>query len=104
MKRFRGFLVLLLAMVGLSGCAHPSRHRVQSEAPHVALLFDYLPGRPSASQIVHRSNWPSTFRYWSGGEVVEYREQVYDIQSGGRQSGDHFRRYFRSTRVGRSHR
>ncbi|MCH7701131.1 MAG: hypothetical protein IID37_05545 [Planctomycetes bacterium] len=104
MKRFRSFAALLLAMAGLSGCGPPIRHGLRSEAPRVALLFDHLPGRPSASQIVHRSDWPSTFRSWSVGEVVEYREQVYDYQNGGRNSGDQFRRYFRSTRVGRSHR
>ena len=104
LKRFRKLSVLLLAVAVLSGCGSPSRHRMRSEAPRVSLLFDHLPGYPSASQIVHRSDWPSTFRSWSVGEVVEYREQIYDYQNGGRDSGDQFRRYFRSTRVGRSYR
>jgi len=104
MRRILALIFMTSALAVASGCGQPCRRPVERESPRVSLLFDDVPGHPSASQVVHRSNWPSTVRFWDSGQIVVYQEYVSDFQRAGHQSGDHFRRHFRSSRTGQSRR
>lgn len=96
--------VVGIAITGLVGCASTPVSHLSMRKVKMDLLFnpDWT-GVPTFD--VPRSSWPSTPSYLPIGEIVDYRETIYDLQGGslnGRE--DYYRRQFQSVRVGRSYR
>jgi len=54
--------------------------RLQGRQP--ALLFDRVPGAWTAEDFAFRSDWPSTSKGQSAGEVIYYSTYVNDYQGG----------------------
>jgi len=64
------------------------------------LLFDPGSDYPLASNLVYRSDWPSTESAFRDPEVIYYRESIYDIQGLWGFNRDLTYRRFRVERVG----
>ncbi len=80
----------------------PSWAHCQRVTP--AVLFDRVPGWPTASDLAVRSTWPAAPAWYAAGENIAYRERVVDIQYGGWSGGrphDLVYRRFDTHRIGR---
>lgn len=109
-------LAMCLATLLVAGCSHshdpvvakPLQISHSSPGRQVqltsALLFDAKLGRYRASDIVARSDWPSTNAFYSPGEVLFFRERFTDFQGRGFNDSDYTYRRFDSYRVGTGYR
>jgi hypothetical protein len=76
--------VIMVGAALAGGCEQPSIHvrpyagyasvypAHQSEGRNPALLFDRLPGEPTACDFNTRSDWPSSYGRQLSGEVTSY--------------------------------
>lgn len=79
---------------------------IRSASPY--LIYDRIPGtaRPNgvrpltAESFTYRSDWPSTAGYYTGGDVVYYREAYYDRIGNGFEPYEYVNRQFTSYRYG----
>ena len=106
--RWLSSIAVTLILLSAMGCAETRRTQVacrQRLGPSW-LLFDALPGLPTASQMAYRSQWPSATSFQPLVELVEYRELFIDRQGDGfgHRGGDHTYRRFETRRVGYGHR
>jgi hypothetical protein len=102
--RWVGPIAVTLILLSAMGCAETRRTQVvcRHKTGLSSLLFDALPGLPTASQIAYRSQWPSATSFQPLVELVEYRELFIDRQGDGfgHRGGDHTYRRFETRRVG----
>lgn len=122
MKHLAAIAIATLLVGGL-GCTDQKRERAVSVSPcdrttlaaarpSPYLLFDRVPAEPgpagtrplTAEDFTERSPWPSTPGYYSGGEVVYYREWNYDRQGQGFEPFNYNNRTFQSYRYGARYR
>lgn len=118
-----GTCLATMSLAFAVGCAGGERSRLERSPgaclhlagagrPTSSLLFDRATGpalqpgiRPiTAEDFACRSLWPSTSGYYSGGEVVFFRERYYDHQDGGTKPTNYVDRHFESYRTGMSFR
>ncbi|MBN1347704.1 MAG: hypothetical protein JXQ73_33765 [Phycisphaerae bacterium] len=114
MYLLRSTAILALGLLVLVGCSQPvattqyaayagQGHDVlgDREGRQPALLFDRVPGYPTASAFNYRSDWPSTDKGYSSGETLYYVTYVSDSQGTGWYNTDNYYRNARYYQVGR---
>ncbi len=99
LRRLIAICAVVAVLSVLSGCAS-SHCRRSLEPLHATLLFDRLPGFPSASYIIHSQDWPSTVSGYRAPEVIFYRESIYDQQGGWSFNPNYYYRRFQMEKYG----
>lgn len=78
MIRFTLLILPVLAIAG--GCSPTERYIPPVTMVSQHLLFDRVPGWPTANEIVRAGDWPATRSFQPEAEVAYYRETVHDVQ------------------------
>lgn len=87
----------------IAGCVNSGRRVAMRRTPHKYMLYN--PRRTGLPTVdVARSDWPSTVKYYSTGEVLDYQVSTYDLQGTVGQSQDYYYRRFDGVRSGRGYR
>lgn len=92
-----GMILMVMAPTGCAAPRHPQFTGVHpallmvdaADQCMTAPLFDRHPGSICAESFNWRSDWPSTFGYYSAGQVTTFHEYLNDYQGGSQGNWDH---------------
>lgn len=115
-KMVRGFCLSICTLLALTaaGCGESTRtaapvtvtphyphHAEPQRGRQAALLFDRIPGEPTATAFNYRSEWPSTDKGYQAAETLYHTTYVNDRQGYGWFHHDYYYRSARSYRTSR---
>ena len=96
------YILLILSILTIAGCATTGQYAPPVLAPHASLLFDVAGGYPSGTDIIHSQSWPAAEGGIQAPEMIYYSTYLNDIQGRWPGTADYTFRQFRVHSVGRA--